>query len=62
MMETSVGRFERDFFIKVIFAADESESNALAWADQDTYHPKLYVKSKWNNPTACDMPSWACIR
>jgi hypothetical protein len=51
MMEASVGRFEHDFFVKVIFAADESESNALAWADQDTYHPKLYVKSKVEHRT-----------
>lgn len=61
MMEKTVARFTRDFYIKVIYGNDESEEDALAWADHDTYRPKLYVKSKWN-PTALDVPSWACNR
>ena len=63
MMKATTSRFERDFFIKVIFAFDASENDALALADENenNHRPKLYVKSKWN-PTACDVPSWACNR
>ena len=62
MMEATAARFERDFYIKVIFSADVPESDALTFADaEDNHRSKLYVKSKWN-PTACDVPSWACNR
>lgn len=52
-------RFERDFFIKVIYAGeDESPEDGNLTIDRDI--SKLYVKSKWK-PQPNDVPSW-CIQ
>ncbi|KAL3772001.1 hypothetical protein ACHAWO_008173 [Cyclotella atomus] len=60
-IEPSAFRFQRDFFLKVIFACEEPEEQELAYAEFDKSRSKLYVKSKWE-PTALDVPSWACLR
>jgi ribosome-associated translation inhibitor RaiA len=45
----------------VIFAVDEPEEQALAYAEFDKSRSKLYVKSKWE-PTELNVPNWACLR
>jgi ribosome-associated translation inhibitor RaiA len=60
-IEPSTLRFQRDFFLKVIFAIDEPEEQALAYTEFDKIRSKLYVKSKWE-PTELHVPNWACLR
>lgn len=56
-LEATSDRFQRDFFIKIIFAGGDEP----ALADDTHKRSKLYVKSDWN-PTECDVPNWACLR
>ena len=52
-------RFERDFFVKVIYAGeDETPDDDNLTVDRG--RSKLYVKSKWK-PQPNDVPSW-CIQ
>jgi hypothetical protein len=45
-IEPLAARFQRDFYLKVIFACEESEEQELAYAKYDKSRSKLYVKSK----------------
>jgi hypothetical protein len=56
-LEATSDRFQRDFFIKIIFAGGDEPD----LADDTPKRSKLYVKSDWN-PTECDVPNWACLR
>jgi hypothetical protein len=56
-LEATSDRFQRDFFIKIIFSGGDEP----ALADDTLKRSKLYVKSDWN-PTECDVPNWACLR
>jgi hypothetical protein len=55
----SLARFERDFYIKVMYAVEAPVEEFSS--DPDKQRSKLYVKSKWN-PTECDVPNWAVLR
>ena len=59
-LDRTFKRFERDFYIKVIYSGEE-EDPSDEYLPIDRGRSKLYVNSKWC-PTAGDVPYWCSQR